>query len=495
MWTSRTRASSSRTAPSPTSPPAASPASARASSASSSRRGISPSTWRRGAGTSSGCGRGGRGSAPPRSSRSSSTCGSTPPKRSRSSWSSRASCARCAARKPSWCRAPPGRRPWRSPAASRTPSRPRPSPTRGREPRAPHLRLGGRAVGGRARRRRGDGVATAPPGGRVRGVRRPEPRGRRCDRARPHGADVVVGFVEALWKLPAHFRLLARVREAFRTKRYGLAILVGYPGYHLRAAAAAHAAGVPVLYYSAPQLWAWAPGRVRRLAAVSRLAVILPFEETFFRDHGVPATFVGHPLRDRPPPPARAEARRALGLDPERPVLGLFPGSRAQEVRRLWPAFRGAAERVLAERPVVQVVVAGTSRARYPHPGAIRIHWGDPRPVFAAADAGLCKSGTTTLEAALADVPMAIAYRLNPVSFAIAIRLPPVPHVGLVNLIAGQEVAPEFLQGAVTPQALAETILPLLDPAGAAARRQRQGLALVRDPLGPPGAPRRGAAP
>src|SRR2546427_11101176 len=263
------------------------------------------------------------------------------------------------------------------------------------------------------------------------------------------------------------------------------------PGSHLRASAAAHAAGVPVLYYIAPQLWAWAPGRVRRLAAVSRLAVILPFEETFFREHGVPATFVGHPLRDRPPPPARAEARRALGLDPERPVLGLFPGSRAQEVRRLWPAFRGAAERVLAERPVVQVVVAGTSRARYPHPGAIRIHWGDPRPVFAAADAGLCKSGTTTVEAALADVPMAIAYRLNPVSFAIAIRVLRVPHVGLVNLIAGQEVAPEFLQGAVTPQALAETVLPLLDPAGAAARRQRQGLALVRDRAGPPGGARR----
>src|SRR5213593_2495602 len=485
MWTSRTRASSSRTAPSPTSPPAASPASARASSASSSRRGISPSTWRRGAGTSSGCGRGGRGSALPRSSRSSSTCGSTPPKRSRSSWSSRASCARCAARKPSWCRAPPRRR--RRPGLA-----PR---QRAAVSRAPRIYVS-------AGEPSGDAHAAAV----VTALRRRLPAaafeafgGPSLEAA---GATVldrmermsVVGFVEALWKLPAHFRLLARVREAFRTKRYDLAILVDYPGYHLRAAAAAHAAGVPVLYYIAPQLWAWAPGRVRRLAAVSRLAVILPFEETFFRDHGVPATFVGHPLRDRPPPPARAEARRALGLDPERPVLGLFPGSRAQEVRRLWPAFRGAAERVLAERPVVQVVVAGTSRARYPHPGAIRIHWGDPRPVFAAADAGLCKSGTTTLEAALADVPMAIAYRLNPVSFAIAIRVLRVPHVGLVNLIAGQEVAPEFLQGAVTPQALAETILPLLDPAGAAARRQRQGLALVRDRLGPPGAADRVAA-
>src|SRR5581483_11230304 len=106
--------------------------------------------------------------------------------------------------------------------------------------------------------------------------------------------------------------------------------------------------------------------------------------------------------------------------------------------------------------------------------------------VFAAADAGLCKSGTTTLEAALADMPMAIAYRLHPVSFAIAIRMLRVPYVGLVNLIAEREVSPEFLQGAVRPDALADAVLPLLDPASAAARRQREGLALVRERLGPP---------
>ena len=222
--------------------------------------------------------------------------------------------------------------------------------------------------------------------------------------------------------------------------------------------------------------------------------MILPFEEKFFRDRGVAATFVGHPLRDRPPSPSRAEARRTLGLDPGRPVLGLFPGSRPQEVKRLWPAFSRAALRILAARPEVQVVVAGTGRAQYPGAGAIRIHRGDPLAVFAAADAGLCKSGTTTLEAALADVPMAIAYRLNPVSFAIAIRVLQVPHVGLVNLIAEREVAPEFLQGAATPAALADAVLPLLDPASAAARRQREGLALVRERLGPPGAAERVAA-
>ena len=298
----------------------------------------------------------------------------------------------------------------------------------------------------------------------------------------------VFGFVEALWKLPAHVRLLGRVRAAFRAGRYDLAILVDYPGYHLRAAAAIAAAGVPVLYYIAPQMWAWAPGRVRRLAWIRRLAVILPFEEAFFRERGVPATFVGHPLCDRAPLPTRAEARRVLGLDPARPILGLFPGSRTQEVKRLWPAFRDAALSVMARRQDVQVVVAGTPRGTYPDAGPIRVQNGNPLAVFAAADAGLCKSGTTTLEAALADLPMVIAYRVHPVSFAIAIRVLHVRHVGLVNLIAERDVAPEFLQDAATAANLAEAVLPLLDPESEAARRQRAGLALVRERLGPPGA-------
>src|SRR5947207_1040406 len=187
----------------------------------------------------------------------------------------------------------------------------------------------------------------------------------------------VVGFVEALWKVPAHLRLLGRVRAAFKAGRYDLAILVDYPGYHLRVAAEAAALGIPVLYYIAPQMWAWAPGRVRKLTAVRRLAVILPFEEAFFRDHGVAATFVGHPLKDRPAPPPRAEARRMLGLDSQRPVLGLFPGSRALEVKRLWPAFRDAATRVRQARPDAQVVAAGTPHAHYPDAGAIHLQVGD----------------------------------------------------------------------------------------------------------------------
>jgi lipid-A-disaccharide synthase len=306
----------------------------------------------------------------------------------------------------------------------------------------------------------------------------------------------VVGFVEALAKIPAHYRLLGRMRQAFRAKRYDLVILVDYPGYHLRAAAAAAQAGIPVLYYIAPQMWAWGVGRVRKLAVVKRLAVILPFEEEFFREQGIAATFVGHPLKDRPPPPRRAAARRALGqgLDPARPILGLFPGSRAQEVARHWDVFRAAAARVAAARPDVQTIVAGAPGASYPEPGAIRVHTGDPLLVFAAADAGICKSGTTTLEAAMADLPMVITYRAHPVSSFIAFRVLRVPWVGLVNLVAGYGVAPELLQRRATPAALADAVLPLLDPGNAASRRQREGLALVRERLGAPGAADRVAA-
>ncbi len=304
----------------------------------------------------------------------------------------------------------------------------------------------------------------------------------------------VVGFVEALAKIPAHYRLLGRVRRAFRAKRYDLVIVVDYPGYHLRAAAAAAQAGIPVLYYIAPQMWAWGPGRVRKLTSVRRLAVILPFEEEFFRERGIPATFVGHPLKDRPPPPERAAARRALGLDPARATLGLFPGSRAQEVARHWEVFRAAAGRVAVARPDVQVVVAGAPGASYSEPGAIRVHTGDPLFVFAAADAGICKSGTTTLEAAMADVPMVITYRLHPVSSFIAFRVLRVPWVGLVNLVAGYAVAPELLQRRATPAALADAVLPLLDAGHVATMRQREGLALVRERLGSPGAADRVAA-
>ena len=273
-------------------------------------------------------------------------------------------------------------------------------------------------------------------------------------------------------------------------------MLVDYLGYHLRFAPQVTAPrACPSSTISRRKLWAWAPGRITRMRGnVRQLAVILPFEERFFRERGAPTTFVGHPLKDRPPLPGRDQARRALNLDPRRPVLGIFPGSRRQEVAHMWTRFRDAALQVRAARPDVQLIVAGTPTAprtldprRDPHRLVAIRAWSSRPPTPRTVQV----PGTTTLEAALADLPMAIAYRMNGLSYFIARRLLQVPRVGLVNLVAEREVAPELLQGQATPKALARAVLPLLDRDGPAARAQREGLALVRERLGPPGAAER----
>ena len=297
------------------------------------------------------------------------------------------------------------------------------------------------------------------------------------------------GLVEVVTKLRAHVRLLRALRSDFRAGRYDLVILIDYPGFHVRVAEAAKRAGTKVLYYIAPQLWAWRPGRARRFAsAVDRLAVVLPFEQRFFGGLGLRSDYVGHPLVDRGAWPSRAAARAGLGIQPESRVLGIFPGSRSQEIRRLWAPFRDAALQLLREGRCQEVVVAGTPGGEYPDPGPLRIVRGDPVPVFAAADAALAKSGTTTLEAALADVPMVVAYKVHPLTWLMFQRVRTVEWVSLVNLVAEREVVPELLQHHAEAGPLAEALRPLLDPGDPRTVAQREGLALVRARLGAPGA-------
>jgi lipid-A-disaccharide synthase len=305
----------------------------------------------------------------------------------------------------------------------------------------------------------------------------------------------VIGFAEVLAKVPAHWRLLRAIEQRLAKGDVKLVILTDYPGFHLRVAAVAHRLGVPVMYYIAPQLWAWHESRVRRMARdVAHLAVILPFEERFFNERGVRTTFVGHPLLDRPAVGERPAVKSRLGLDPGRPVLGLFPGSRTQEAARLWPSFRDAAKEVMARRPEVQCLVAAAGQAAYPDPGAIRLVMGRPAECFAACDAALSKSGTTTLEAALAGAPQVIAYRMNALSYLLARRLVRVPFIGMVNLVAERLVAPELVQREATPGRLAQAVLPLLSEGTPERRAQLEGLAEVRRRLGAPGAAQRAAA-
>jgi lipid-A-disaccharide synthase len=299
-----------------------------------------------------------------------------------------------------------------------------------------------------------------------------------------------MGFVEVVHKIPAHWALLRRLRREFAERRHDLLITIDYPGFHLHVAEAARRAGVPVLHYVAPQLWAWHAKRAARWArAVDRLAVILPFEPEFFRKHGIAADYVGHPLLDREDRVTRAAARRELGIAPEARVLALFPGSRRGEIARLWGHYRDAARTMQQHGTCDAVIVAGTAWGQYEGAEA---HWtivrDRPSLVLAAADAVLAKSGTTTLEAAIADVPMVVAYRTHPITYQLAIRMVTVRHYSLVNLIAEREVVPELIQADLTTSALISRTEPLLDPGSRETLAQREGFAEVRRRLGGPGA-------
>jgi lipid-A-disaccharide synthase len=269
---------------------------------------------------------------------------------------------------------------------------------------------------------------------------------------------------------------------------------VDYPGFNMRVAAAAAAAGVPVLYYITPQVWAWGAARAGRLAEiVSKAAVILPFEEPLLREHGVDATFVGHPLLDAVGSlPSREEARATLGLAAADRVLALFPGSRAQEIERHLDDFVATARELERRLPALRIVVsaAPTVRidpARCPFPLIRSASFA----VLRAADAALCKSGTTTLEAAVAECPLVVAYRTNALTYAAARRVLKVRHIGLVNVVAGREIAREFVQGALRPDAVASALEPLLDPSAPERARMLADLRDVCAALGTPGASRR----
>ena len=303
----------------------------------------------------------------------------------------------------------------------------------------------------------------------------------------------VMGFAEVAGRIPFFLRLLRRVRGELRARGTALVVPIDYPGFNMRLAKAARAEAVPVLYYIAPQVWAWHRSRIRQLARLAdRLAVILPFEEVIFREAGANVRFVGHPLLDASPPPSRERVRQERGVA-DGPVLAIFPGSRRQEVAKHLGLFAEAAERVRAAAPDVQPIVArspAVPAAMYA--GAPFEQTTDGRALLARARAALVKSGTTTLEAALAGTPMVIAYRTSSLTFALAKRLVRVEHIGLVNLVAGVRLVPEFVQHEARPGALAEAVRPFLAP-GPARDAVVNGLARVREalraPAGPAGAP------
>ena len=293
----------------------------------------------------------------------------------------------------------------------------------------------------------------------------------------------VMGLLEIaprLWRLR---RLLAATVADVLARRPDVLVTIDSPGFTLRLLKRVSASGVPRAHYVAPQVWAWREHRVREFPGLwDRLLCLLPFEADFFAGHGVPASFVGHPVLESGAGSGDAARFRARhGLVANAPVLILMPGSRRSEVPRLLPVF-GATLAILARRipglvpvvPVASAVAETVQRATcgWPVRPVVVTELTDKHDAYAAASAALTKSGTSTLELALAGVPMAVTYRVNPLTAAIARRLIRVEHVAMVNLLAGRAVVPELLQQDCTPEKLADVVQRLIeDPVEAAAQR------------------------
>ena len=310
-------------------------------------------------------------------------------------------------------------------------------------------------------------------------------------------SSAVMGFIAPIRHLPRLARLRKALTARIQSGRVALVVLIDSAGFNMGIAAAATDAGVPTLYYITPQVWASRAGRLAKLArTVTRAAVILPFEEQLLREHGVNATFVGHPLLDRARElPDAAAARRQLGLEVDRPVLALFPGSRAQEIARHLDPFVAAARQLRGRDPSLQVVVSSAPHVRIPPERCpFPLVHAASFAVFRAADAAICKSGTTTLEAAIAGCPLVIAYRTGKLEYALARRIVKIPFIGLVNIVAGREIAPEFVQDALQPVALAAAAGPLLRHGSPEREEQVRALQAVRESLGEVGAATRVAA-
>jgi len=304
----------------------------------------------------------------------------------------------------------------------------------------------------------------------------------------------VMGLVEVVRELPRLVALSRRVRRQALERHPDVAVLVDSPDFNLRLAQHLRRAGVPVVIYVSPQLWAWRSGRVRTIRRnVAQVLCILPFEVAFYQRHGVRASYVGHPLLD--------ELRETEGgkPTPQAGSVALLPGSRWHEVASLLPTMLAACRRVLGEGEALSVRLLAAPGLEVVRLRALVADAGFPveivekgrRQVLATCAAALVASGTATLECAILGVPMAVCYRLHPASYLLARLLVRVPFVSLVNLVAQEAVVPEFIQSRVTAEGLAAALRGLLGEAG---EQQRRLLAGVRQRLGEAGASDRAAA-
>lgn len=285
----------------------------------------------------------------------------------------------------------------------------------------------------------------------------------------------VMGLVEVLGRLRELFSIRARLMDYLLTTPPDVVIGIDSPDFTLGVEERCRKAGIPTVHYVSPSVWAWRQKRIAGIArSVDLMLTLLPFEAQFYEDHGVPVSFVGHPLADRIPMETdTGGARDNLGLDRDRPVLAMLPGSRGGEVEKLGTLFLQTAQRLQAQHPDLQLVVPCVNRDREVQVRALAealevklpltLVRGRSREVMASADVVLLASGTATLEAMLLKKPMVVSYRLNRLTFALVSRLVKVSWVSLPNLLAGKALVPELLQDDATPERLAGAVLEQLD--------------------------------
>lgn len=311
----------------------------------------------------------------------------------------------------------------------------------------------------------------------------------------------VLGLIEVL----RHYRrikgVLERMRQLLHEERPDLLILVDYSGFNLRLAPTAKELGIPVMYYISPQVWAWRQKRIYKIReVVDQMVVVFPFEVPLYEKAGVPVTYVGHPLLDEVHSDLdRDGALREFGLDPARPTIGLFPGSRRNELQRLLPPLLDAAERIHSERPEVQFLIPQASTLDRVEIDTLLIGHSLPVTVVEnrfydvtrACDAIATASGTATLEVALIGVPLVVVYRISGFSYRIMRRLIKLKHIAMCNIVTGEEVARELLQDEVTAERISTELLRLLEPEVHAETVAR--LARIHETLGEPGGAARAA--
>ncbi|MDH3505066.1 MAG: lipid-A-disaccharide synthase [Nitrospirota bacterium] len=299
------------------------------------------------------------------------------------------------------------------------------------------------------------------------------------------------------------WKTLRTLGRYLQHERFDAIILIDSPGLNLRLAKAIANRSHKIIYYIAPQVWAWGSRRLKLIRrVVNHVLAILPFEEAYFHKAGIACTYVGHPLLDELKPAYDiVHERQQLGLETDDLVLGLLPGSRVREVQEVVPTFLKAVQQIRGRYPRLQVLLAQADSLSdslmnelLGHSGQqVKVVKGRSNEVMAVSNLLLVTSGTATLQAALIGTPMVVVYRASALTYQIAKCLVKIPYISLVNILAGKEIVPELIQDRMTPDCIAHEALAILQDA----RRQNdmtQAFHTIRTSLGGPGASKRAAA-